>query len=277
MLGKNEETQTLFRKEALLLKQAKSLCQSLLDKKQRYESAYFEAIRIALNKFTGTGKLSFREINDQINELLKQSVQSEGVINLIDDALPEFSLFSPEYLEQIARMKQKNLAAELLRKLIAEQIRIYQRKDFVQAQKFSERMQQLMNAYRNGQLTNADVIEELKKMAEEISASHKEGKALGLSEEELAFYHALTNPLRQKDYYTNDQLKSMTAELTETLRKNRTIDWNKKEGSRAAMKMLVKRLLKKYKYPPEGEEEAINTVIAQCEMWVDDSDAGYGG
>jgi type I restriction enzyme R subunit len=167
-------------------------------------------------------------------------------------------------------MKQKNLAAELLRKLIAEQVHLYQRKDLVQAQKFSERMQRLMNAYRNGQLTNADVIEELKKMAQDISAAHEEGKALGLSPEELAFYHALSNPLCLKDYYTNDQLKAMTQELTEMLRKNRTIDWNRREGPRAAMKMLVKRLLKKYKYPPEGEEEAIDTVISQCETWVDE-------
>jgi type I restriction enzyme R subunit len=270
ILGKDEDTQQLFRKEALLLKQTRTLCQSLLDKRQRYESAYFEAIRIALNKFTGTGRLSFREINEQINELLKQSVKSEGVINLFADKQENFSLFSPEYLEKIAKMKQKNLAMELLRKLIAEQVRLYQRKDFVQAQKFSERMQRLMNAYRNGQLTNADVIEELKRMALDISAAHKEGKDLGLSPEELAFYHALSNPLRNKEYYTNEQLKAMTQELTETLRKNRTIDWNRKKGPKAAMMMLVKRLLKKYKYPPEGEKEAINTVISQCEMWVDE-------
>ena len=132
-------------------------------------------------------------------------------------------------------------------------------------------MRRLMNAYRNGQLTNADVIEELKKMAQDISAAHNEGKDLGLSPEELAFYHALSNPLRNKEYYTNEQLKAMTQELTETLRKNRTIDWNRKKGPRAAMLMLVKRLLKKYKYPPEGEEEAVNTVISQCEMWVDEA------
>jgi type I restriction enzyme R subunit len=269
ILGKGEDAQKLFCKEALLLINARSLCQSRLDKKQRYESAYFEALRAALNKFTGSGRLSFKEINNQINELLKQSVKSEGIINLFADEQEGFSLFSPEYLEQIAKMEQKNLAAELMRKLIDEQIRLYLRKDFVQAQKFSERMRNLMNAYRNRQLTNADVIDALKKIAEDISAAHKEGKALGLSEEELAFYHALSDPLRQKDYYTNDELKAMTQELTETLRKNRTIDWDVKEGSRAAMKMLVKRLLKKYKYPPEGEEDAVNTVISQCEMWVE--------
>jgi type I restriction enzyme R subunit len=269
ILGKDEETQKNFRREALLLKQARSLCQSMLNREQRIESAYFEAIRVALNKFTGTSKISFKEINDQISELLRQSVKSEGVINLFGNAQEEFSIFSPKYLEEIARMKEKNLAAELLRKLIDEQVHLYQRNDFVQAQKFSERMQKLMNAYRNGQLTNADVIDELKKMAQDISAAHEEGEEQGLTPEELAFYHALTNPLRQKDYYTNDQLRAMTQELTETLRKNRTIDWNKKDGPRAAMRMLVKKLLRKYKYPPEGEDDAIKTVIAQCEMWVD--------
>jgi type I restriction enzyme R subunit len=274
ILGKDGETQKLFHKEALLLRQARSLCQSLLDKEERYESAYFEAVRVALNKFTGTGRLSFREINSQINELLKQSIKSDGIINLFADEREDFSLFSPEYLGQIAGMKQKNLAAELLRKLIAEQVRLYQRSDVVQAQKFSERIQHLMNAYRNGQLTNADVIEELRKIAQDISTAHEERKALGLSRGELAFYHALSNPLRRKDYYTNEELKAMTQELTETLRKNRTIDWNRKQSTRAAMRMLVKRLLKKYRYPPEGEEEAINTVISQCETWVDEEDPG---
>jgi type I restriction enzyme R subunit len=114
------------------------------------------------------------------------------------------------------------------------------------------------------------VIDELKKMAQDIQAAHEEGKNLGLTPEELAFYHAFTNPLRQKDYYTNEQLCAMTQELTETLRKNRTIDWNKKEAPRATMRILIKKLLRKYKYPPEGEEDAIKTVIAQCEMWVDE-------
>jgi type I restriction enzyme R subunit len=158
-------------------------------------------------------------------------------------------------------MKQKSLAVELLRKLLDEQVRLYQRKDFVRAQKFSERMQKLMNAYRNSQLTNADVIEKLKKIAYDISTAHQEGRDLSLSQEELASYPALSNPLRRKDYYTNDQLKAITQELTETLRKNRIIDWARKKGAKAAI-MMVKRLLKKYRYPPEDEKEAVNTVIS---------------
>jgi type I restriction enzyme R subunit len=272
ILGKDEETQKQFRKDSLLLKQAKTLCQSLLDKNQRYESAYFEAVRVATSRITEHGKLSFTEINNQINELLRQSIKSEGIINLFDGAKEDFSLFDPKFLEEIARMSEKNLAAELLRKLISEQVKIYNRTDTVQAEKFSERMQKLMNAYRNGQLSNADVIDELKKMAADIASAHKEGDDLGLTSEELAFYHAITKPDAVKDFYSNEQLREMTRELTDMLRNSRTIDWQIKKSARAGMRMAVKKLLKKYKYPPEGMEDAIKIVISQCELWTDSID-----
>jgi type I restriction enzyme R subunit len=124
-----------------------------------------------------------------------------------------------------------------------------------------------MKAYLNGMLSNEEVIAELMKIAEEIQAAHDEGSELGLSEEELAFYDALTKPEAIKDFYKHDELVAMTRELTDILRKNRTIDWQKKESARAGMRRMVKRLLKKYKYPPEGVDDAIATVIGQCEMW----------
>ncbi|MDR2571616.1 MAG: DUF3387 domain-containing protein, partial [Oscillospiraceae bacterium] len=166
--------------------------------------------------------------------------------------------------------KEKNLAAELLRKLLSEQITSFKRTNLVQSEKFSERMQRLMNAYRNGQLTNAEVIEELRKMAADIRNAHDAGETLELSTEELAFCDAITRPEAVKDFYSNDQLREMTKELTDTLQKSRTIDWQKKDGARAQMRAMVKRLLKRYKYPPEGLEDAIKTVMAQCEMWADE-------
>ena len=126
-----------------------------------------------------------------------------------------------------------------------------------------------MNAYYNGLITNEEVIKELLEAAAQIADLHKQGEKLGLSQEEMAFYDALTKPEAIKDFYENDQLVAMTRELTEMLRKNRTIDWQKKETARAGMRRMVKRLLKKYDYPPEGVEDAINTVISQCEMWTD--------
>ena len=125
--------------------------------------------------------------------------------------------------------------------------------------------------YYNGLITNEEVIKELLDAAAEIAKLHQQGQSLGLTTEEMAFYDALTRPEAIKDFYQNDELIAMTRELTEMLRKNRTIDWQKKETARASMRKMVKRLLKKYKYPPEGVEDAINTVISQCELWTDNT------
>ena len=269
----------LFLKEALLLKQAQSLCSSMTTEQERREAAYFEAVRSTVAKISYGGQggkpLSLKEINAQINELLKASIKSEGVINLFDsgDVGEKFSLFDPAVLEEIAKMKEKNVVVEILRKLMAEQISIYKRTNVVQATTFSEKITLLMNTYYNGLITNEEVIKELLKTAEEIRKLKEEGAKLGLTEEEQAFYDALTKPEHIKDFYENDELVAMTRELTEMLRKNRTIDWQKKETARAGMRKMVKRLLKKYKYPPEKYEDAIETVISQCEMWTDNVDA----
>lgn len=265
----------LFLKEALLLRQAHSLCSSMTTAEERHDAAYFEAVRSTVTKLTmgGTGgkPLSLKEINAQINELLKASIQSEGVINLFDSREygESFSLFDPNVLEEISKMKEKNIAVEILRKLMGEQIAVYKRTNVVKSQLFSEKIAQLMNAYYNGLITNEKVIKELLEMAELMSKLHQEGVSLGLNTEEMAFYDALTRPAAIKDVYTNEQLVEMTRELTEMLRKNRTIDWQKKESARATMRKMVKRLLKKYHYPPEGVDDAIETVMSQCEMWVD--------
>lgn len=221
----------------------------------------------------GTGKkFTLPEVNERINELLKHSIKSEGVINLFSDVGTEFSLFDPKFLDEISRMKEKNLAVELLKKLIAEQVSIYRRTNVVKSEKFSEIIQSAMNRYLNGMLTNEEVIEELLKLAKDIAAANAEGEKLGLTAEELAFYDALTKPQAIKDFYEHDELIAITKELTDLLRKNRTIDWQKKESARAGMRRLVKRLLKKHKYPPEGMEDAVKTVMSQCEMWTDNQD-----
>ena len=169
-------------------------------------------------------------------------------------------------------MKERNIAVELLKKLMAEQVALYKRTNVVQSQKFSEKIAQLMNSYYNGLITNEEVIKELINTAQEIANLYKNGQKLGLSQEELAFYDALTKPEHIKDFYQNDALINLTKELTEMLRKNRTIDWQKKETARASTRKMVKRLLKKYDYPPEDYDFAINTVISQCELWTDTSD-----
>lgn len=266
------EDKDSFVKEALMLHQALSLCSSLVDEESRFEAAFFESVRVLVLRLTNTGvgkKISLPEMNARINELLKQSIKSDGVINLFSDIKEEFSLFDPKFLEEVANMKEKNLAVELLKKLIAEQVSIYRRTNVVKSEKFSEIMQRSLNAYLNGMLTNEEVIEEMLKLAKQIAAAHKEGDQLGLTADELAFYDALTKPQAIKDFYENDELIAITKELADTLRKNKTIDWQKRESARAKMRMLIKKLLKKHKYPPEGMEDAVQTVMTQCELWTD--------
>ena len=262
-----------FLKEALMLHQSLSLCSSLVDEQLRIEAAFFEAVRVLVMRISNQGSggktISLPEMNARINELLKHSIKSDGVINLFSDVKEEFSLFDPKFLEDVAKMKEKNLAVELLKKLIAEQIHIYRRTNVVKSEKFSEIIQRTMNAYLNGMLTNEQVIEELMKMAKDIANATKAGQEMGLTADELAFYDALTKPQAVKDFYENSELIAITKELTETLRKNKSIDWQKKDSARARMRMLIKKLLKSHRYPPEGMEDAVQTVMTQCELWTD--------
>ncbi len=264
-----------FLKEALLLHQALSLCSSLAEETLRIEAAFFEAVRVLVMRLMNQGegrKISLPEMNERINALLRQSVKSEGVINLFSDVSEEFSLFDPKFLEEISKMKEKNLAVELLKKLIAEQVQIYRRTNVVKSEKFSEIIQSAMNRYLNGMLTNEEVIEELLNLAKQIAAANKEGNELGLTADELAFYDALTKPQAIKDFYENEELIAITKELADTLRKNRTIDWQKRDSARAKMRMMIKRLLKKHRYPPEGMDDAVQTVMIQCELWADNTE-----
>lgn len=270
-----EDKKIDFIKESLLLKQALSLCSSLVERDLRVEAAFFESVRVLVTRLMNQGdghKVSLKEMNDRINELLKSSIKSDGVINLFSDVKEEFSLFDPKFLEEISNMKEKNLAVELLKKLIAEQVKVFRRTNVVKSEKFSERMQKVINSYLNGMLSNEQVIEELLNMAKQIATANKEGDALGLTPDELAFYDALTKPQAIKDFYQNNELVAITKELTETLRKNRTIDWQKRDSARAKMRMMIKRLLRKHKYPPEGMEDAVQTVTTQCELWTDNNE-----
>lgn len=256
-------------KNASLLHQSVTLCRSLLNIQQRYEAGFIEAVRILLNRLTtNKGKVTKKEINERISNLIKQSVQSDGVINLFDEKT-EFSLFDEKFMEEIKHMKEKNIAAELLAKLLQGSVKSYQHTNIVKSEQYSKLLSDTLSRYLKGLITNEEVIQELLKLALEMTTAENEGNEMGLTAEEKAFYDALTRPQAVRDFYENDQLVALTKELTETLRKNRTIDWSRRESARANMRRLVKRLLKKYNYPPEEAPGALDTVLRQCEQWAD--------
>ncbi|MCH3942475.1 MAG: type I restriction endonuclease subunit R [Atopobiaceae bacterium] len=265
-----------FLATAKQMMQSLGLCKSLASDELRLEAAYFDVLRVQVLKTVIVRPvgpaLTLADVDKRISAIIEQGVHNEGIINLFEKENVEFSLFDEAFLEEIAGMKQKNLAFEMLKRLIEDQVRSYQKKSVVKAQKFSDMLKGSVNSYLNGMLTNAEVIEELLNMAKEMMRERDEGRDLGLDDEELAFYDALTKPQAIKDFYQNDELIAITRELTESLRKNRTIDWQKKEDARARMRMSIRRLLKKHKYPPEEIPDALDTVMRQCELWVDYSE-----
>ena len=268
---KDEEYKNVFLKEALALHQAESLCMSLLDYNTRLESAFFESVRVAITRINQSEKLSLKDINQKIAELLKHAIKAGEVINIFAESKIEFSIFDDSYLASLQSMKEKNVAVAILSKLLNEELRLYERTNLVQSELFSEKIKRIMISYNNGQINNIEVLDELVKIAREMKQSENQGVQLGLSKEEKAFYDALLKPQALKDYYVNknEDLIQIVRELTDMLNKNKTIDWQQRETARADMRSMVKRLLKKYNYPPKEREEALSYVMAQCERWAD--------
>lgn len=258
-----------FMEHSAMLHNATTLCRSLLSEKQKAEVCYMDALRVMLLKLSQKGKVSRHEINERIGELLRQSVKTDGVINLFGDRQVEFSLFDEAFIQEIKNMKERNLAVELLTKLMKEKIKQQQKTNVIQSDLFSDMLNQSLSNYLKGLLTNEEVIEELLKMAQQMKHAEEEGNDLGLTAEEKAFYDALSTPEGVRQAYSDEEFVALTKELTDVLHKNRTIDWNRKESARAKMRVMVKRLLKKYKYPPEGAAKALETVMRQCDHWAD--------
>lgn len=261
-----------FMEHSALLHNATTLCRSLLDERQKTEVCYMNALRVMMLKLSQKGKISRHEINERIGDLLRQSVKTDGVINLFGDRQIEFSLFDEAFLQEVKNMKERNLAVELLTKLLKERIRQQKKTNITQSDLFSDMLSRSLSNYLKGLLTNEEVIQELLKMAQQMKHAEDEGNDLGLTSEEKAFYDALSTPEGVRQAYSDEEFVALTKELTEVLHTNRTIDWNRKESARAKMRVLVKRLLKKYKYPPEGAKKALETVMRQCDHWADDDE-----
>ncbi|WP_249629312.1 type I restriction endonuclease subunit R [Streptococcus uberis] len=285
ILSCNEKKQTEFRKEAYALKQAHTLCSSLTTQDEQREAAYFEAIRTSANRLIGPRKLSKTDINREISLLLDRSIHSEGVINLFNDFDKGFSIFDPLFIKKIDKMAQKNLSIELLNKLLTDEITIFSKGDIVKGREFSERLKLIMKKYRDSMVDNAQSLDEfmgmvseegvsydletvrqsLIQLAEDMVKVESETKALGLTRDELAFYHAISKPENISDFYTNEELVNFTHELTKVIENEMTSDWMMRESGRANMRRTIKRLLSRYNYPQDQRNIIIDLIVEQAE------------
>lgn len=264
-----EEEKKVFITEATALSQAETLCRSLLDEQEKKEIEFFKCVKAGLCKVAGKGKVTANEVNARILKMLEQAIEQDGVVNIFEQSgqkNPEISILSEEYMEQVRRMKHKNIAAEMLRNLLEDNIRVFARTGVVKAQLFSEKMQSVLKRYNNRMITSAEVIEELLNLSKEMADAYKAGEEKGLTHEELAFYDALVADPEVLRNMEEPILVEMAHELTELIRRSRTVDWDKKQSARAYMRTQVKHLLRKYKYPPEKAQCAIETVIKQAEL-----------
>lgn len=264
-----EEEAKDFVREATALSQAETLCRSLLDDKTKKEIEYFKCVKAGICKIGGKGKVTSNEINARIIKMLEQAIEQDGMFNIFEQAgkkNPEISLLSEEYMAQVRRMKHKNIAAEMLRNLLEDNIKVFARTGVVKSQLFSEKMQGVLKRYNNRMITSAEVIEELLNLSKEMTEAYNAGEEKGLSIEELAFYDALVADPEVLRNMQDSALVELAHELTDLIRRSRTVDWDKKASARAYMRTQVKHLLRKYKYPPEQAKSAIETVIKQAEL-----------
>ena len=268
-LSFTEDEKLDFITEATALGQAETLCRSMLDIRDKQEIEFFKGVKAGLCKLGGRGKLTVNEINARILPLLEQAIEQGEMFNIFDKAgqkNPEISILSDEYMNHIRQMKHKNIAAEILQKLLDDNIRVFAKVNIVKSKAFSERFSDVMKRYNNNMITSTEVIEELLELAKQVKDEYSAGNEKGLSQDELAFYDAL---VMDPDVLRNMEepvLVDLAHELTDLIRKSRTVDWDKKESARAYMRTQVKHLLRKYKYPPEQVKGTIDIVIKQAEL-----------
>lgn len=271
VLGKSEEDIKEFKKTAVELAKLHSLCAATIEgNKYALEVGYFKAVKASLAKLKEKEPraLSKKELEARIRQMLEKSIISEDVIDVFDVMglkQPDISILSEEFLQEVRRMKHKNLTVEMLKKLLEGNIKTLERRNLVKSEKFSEMLKKTLNKYRNQALTNAEVIEELIRMAHEIKAMKLHEKELGLSEDEIAFYDALTADDVVKEFMDDEVLKEIAHELTVAIQKNISIDWNIRKSAQAGMRRVIKRLLKKHGYPPEQARKALEIVMRQAE------------
>ena len=235
----------------------------------RDQVGLFQAIRASIVKNTITGGKSPDILDSAVKQIVSRAIASDEVIDIFASAglkRPDISILSDEFLEEVRHMPQRNLALEVLKKLLNDEIKVRSRKNLVQSRSFAVMLEQTIRKYQNRTIDAVKVIIELIELAKEMREAHKRGEKLNLSEEELAFYDALETNDSAVKVLGDETLRLIAHELVETLKKNVTIDWTVKESVKAKLRTLVKRILRKYGYPPDKQERATQTVLSQAEL-----------
>ena len=278
LISRDENIKKRFLLNCLELTKAHSLCPLSKEAKEIVdEIVYFKAVRTGIKKFNKTSENIGKRINldHELNRLVSQSIEATGIIDIYKLSgikNPEISILSEEFFAEIRSAKYKNLAYELMKKILTDKIRDITKGDIVLEKRFSEKLSELIKAYENKTIESAKVIEEMINLSKEIKNQVDEGKKLNLNDEEIKFYHAVSKINDVEEVMGQDILKQLAKELVVKIRENKTIDWNLKKQTRAKMRILIKDLLKKYGYPPNEEEEAKKLVLEQAQVFCEDID-----
>ncbi len=236
------------------------------------EVAFFQTVKSSLMKITGrAGTGSDENLDHAIRQLVDQAIAPEGVVDIFAAAgleKPDISIISDAFLAELKDMPQKNLALELLKKLLNDEIKASKRTSVVQSRRFSEKLVESINRYHNRALETAQVIEALIELAKEMREATSRGDELGLTSDEVAFYDALSDNESAVDVLGDDQLRVIAREVAETVRSNSTIDWQFREQARAKLRAYVRRVLRRHGYPPDKTDSATQLVIEQAEEWA---------
>ncbi|WP_183957675.1 type I restriction endonuclease subunit R, partial [Staphylococcus hominis] len=275
VIGLGEDERQRFIKTVTELGKAFALCateptaQELND-----EIAFFKAVKAGLVKLLqpskeGKTRKTSAEVEAEINQLVSQSVVTEDVIDVYQTLgleQPDLSILSDDFLKDVEGLKQKNVAVELLNRLLKGQVKSLMKTNATVSKRFSEMLEQSIKKYNNRSIETSKIIEQLIQLAKDLNEEHRRGNELGLNSDEIAFYDALASHETAKEVMGDKNLRAIAHELTKTVKENMTVDWNKKASSRAKMRRSVKRLLKEYGYPPDLETMAINQVVEQAEL-----------
>lgn len=236
----------------------------------RDDVSFLQTVQAALNKQTTGGRRSPEDMDAAIRQLVSRAIVAEGQIIDVFTAAglkkPDIGILSDQFLAEVRGLKHRNVAAELLEKLLNDEIKVRGKRNLVQSLLFSDKLKKTLNAYHNRAIATHEVIEELIRLAKEMEAAQKRGEELGLTDDEIAFYDALATNESAITAMGDDKLKVIAVELIKMVRKSVTIDWTVREGARAKIRVIVKRILNKWGYPPDLQDEAVKTVLQQAEL-----------